>query len=46
MNAEFVKKALGKVLNPHVLVNIVSKRVRQKSAWKHWRAEVRKNIVS
>ena len=29
MNAELVKKALDKVLNPNVLVNIVSQRVRQ-----------------
>jgi DNA-directed RNA polymerase subunit omega len=29
MNAELVKKALEKVLNPHVLVNMVSRRVRQ-----------------
>ena len=29
MNAELVKKALEKVLNPHVLVNILSQRVRQ-----------------
>ncbi|HSU52855.1 MAG TPA: DNA-directed RNA polymerase subunit omega [Candidatus Dormibacteraeota bacterium] len=29
MNAELVKKALEKVLNPHVLVNLVSQRVRQ-----------------
>jgi hypothetical protein len=29
MNAELVKKALEKVLNPHVLVNMVSQRVRQ-----------------
>ena len=29
MNAELVKKALEKVLNPNVLVNIVSRRVRQ-----------------
>jgi DNA-directed RNA polymerase subunit omega len=31
MNAELVKKALAKVLNPHVLINLVSKRVRQLS---------------
>ena len=29
MNADLVKKALGKVLNPNVLVNMVSRRVRQ-----------------
>ena len=29
MNAELVKKALAKVLNPNVLVNLVSRRVRQ-----------------
>jgi len=29
MNADLVKKALEKVLNPHVLVNLVSQRVRQ-----------------
>jgi DNA-directed RNA polymerase subunit omega len=29
MNAELVKLALEKVLNPHVLVNMVSRRVRQ-----------------
>ncbi len=29
MNAEFVKKALEKVGNPNVLVNLVSRRVRQ-----------------
>jgi DNA-directed RNA polymerase subunit omega len=29
MNAELVKKALEKVLNPYVLVNILSQRVRQ-----------------
>ena len=29
MNAEFVKKALEKVGNPNVLVNMVSRRVRQ-----------------
>ena len=29
MNAELVKKALAKVLNPQVLVNLVSQRVRQ-----------------
>jgi len=32
MNAELVKKALEKVLNPHVLVNMVSRRVRQLNA--------------
>src|SRR5207247_4299196 len=29
MNAELVKKALEKILNPNVLVNLVSQRVRQ-----------------
>ena len=29
MNAELVKKALEKVLNPNLLVNMVSRRVRQ-----------------
>jgi DNA-directed RNA polymerase subunit omega len=29
MNAELVKKALEKVVNPNVLVNLVSRRVRQ-----------------
>jgi DNA-directed RNA polymerase subunit omega len=29
MNAEFVKKALAKVGDPHVLINMVSRRVRQ-----------------
>lgn len=29
MNADLMKKALEKVGNPHVLVNIVSRRVRQ-----------------
>ena len=29
MNIELFKQALGKVKNPHVLVNVVSKRVRQ-----------------
>ena len=29
MNADLVKKALAVVLNPHVLVNLVSRRVRQ-----------------
>ena len=29
MNAEFVKKALEKVGNPNVLVNLLSRRVRQ-----------------
>jgi len=29
MNAKLVKEALEKVLNPHVLVNMVSRRVRQ-----------------
>ena len=32
MNAELVKKALKKVLDPHVLVNLVSQRVRQLAA--------------
>src|SRR6266516_134970 len=32
MNAELVKKALAKVLNPHVLINMVSRRVRQLNA--------------
>ena len=32
MNAELVKKALEKVENPHVLVNLVSRRVRQLNA--------------
>ena len=32
MNAELVKQALAKVLNPHVLVNLVSRRVRQLNA--------------
>lgn len=32
MNAEFCKKALEKVGNPNVLVNLVSRRVRQLSA--------------
>jgi DNA-directed RNA polymerase subunit omega len=32
MNAELVKQALEKVGNPHVLVNIVSRRVRQLNA--------------
>jgi DNA-directed RNA polymerase subunit K/omega len=32
MNAELVKKALAKVLDPHVLVNMVSQRVRQLNA--------------
>jgi DNA-directed RNA polymerase subunit omega len=32
MNAELVKKALEKVLNPNVLVNLVSRRVRQLNA--------------
>src|SRR2546423_9336992 len=31
MNANLAKKALEKVLNPHVLVNLVSQRVRQLS---------------
>ena len=29
MNAELVKKALEKVLDPHILVNLISRRVRQ-----------------
>jgi DNA-directed RNA polymerase subunit omega len=29
MNATLVKQALEKVLNPHVLVNLISRRVRQ-----------------
>ena len=29
MNADLVKQALAKVLNPHVPVNLVSRRVRQ-----------------
>jgi DNA-directed RNA polymerase subunit omega len=29
MNADLVKAALEKILNPHVLVNLVSRRVRQ-----------------
>jgi DNA-directed RNA polymerase subunit omega len=29
MNSELVKKALDKVLSPHVLVNLISRRVRQ-----------------
>jgi len=29
MNAELAKKALEKVINPHVLVNMISRRVRQ-----------------
>lgn len=29
MNSEYVKQALGKVGNPNVLVNLVSRRVRQ-----------------
>ena len=29
MNAELMKKALEKVGNPHILVNLVSRRVRQ-----------------
>ena len=32
MNGELVKKALEKVENPHVLVNLVSNRVRQLNA--------------
>jgi DNA-directed RNA polymerase subunit omega len=29
MNAELVKRALEKVINPHVLINMVSRRVRE-----------------
>ena len=29
MNAELVKQALAKVLSPHVLINLISQRVRQ-----------------
>ncbi len=29
MNVEFCRKALEKIVNPHVLVNMVSRRVRQ-----------------
>jgi DNA-directed RNA polymerase subunit omega len=32
MNAELVKQALAKIDNPHVLVNMVSRRVRQLNA--------------
>ena len=32
MNADLVKQALAVVLNPHVLVNLVSRRVRQLTA--------------
>jgi DNA-directed RNA polymerase subunit omega len=32
MNADLVKQAMEKVLNPHVLVNMVSRRVRQLNA--------------
>jgi len=32
MNADLVKKALAVVLNPHVLVNLVSRRVRRLNA--------------
>jgi len=32
MNAELVKQALAKVINPHILVNLVSRRVRQLNA--------------
>ena len=32
MNADLVKKALAKVLNPNVLINMVSRRVRQLNA--------------
>ncbi len=32
MNAEFCKQALSKVVNPNVLVNLISRRVRQLNA--------------
>ena len=32
MNAELVKKALEKVLDPHILVTLISRRVRQLSS--------------
>jgi DNA-directed RNA polymerase subunit omega len=32
MNALLVKQALEKVLNPHILINLVSRRVRQLNA--------------
>jgi DNA-directed RNA polymerase subunit omega len=32
MNADLVKQASEKVLNPHVLINLVSRRVRQLNA--------------
>jgi DNA-directed RNA polymerase subunit omega len=32
MNADLVKKALEKVVNPNVLINLVSRRVRQLNA--------------
>jgi DNA-directed RNA polymerase subunit omega len=32
MNADLVKKALEKLLNPNILVNVVSRRVRQLNA--------------
>jgi DNA-directed RNA polymerase subunit omega len=32
MNSDLAKKALEKVLNPHVLVNMISRRVRQLNA--------------
>lgn len=32
MNSDLVKKALAKVLNPNILVNMVSQRVRQLTA--------------
>jgi len=32
MNAELIKQALAKIENPHVLVNLVSRRVRQLNA--------------
>src|SRR5690242_4442835 len=32
MNAELVKQALAKVRDPHVLVNLISRRVRQLNA--------------
>ena len=35
MNSEFVKQALAKVGNPNVLVNLVSRRVRQLTTGGH-----------
>lgn len=32
MNAEFIKQALEKVGNPHILINVISRRVRQLNA--------------